>query len=144
MKWDDSIPVAQNVRDRLPRVLEEFYATGREAVRQDDSALLHKFRLEAKRVRYTLELFRPAYGPEFEKLLKALRKAQNALGEIQDCASAARLVEDPEFRRWAERRQRKLTLKLRRYWTAEFDAPGEERRWLRYLKTAARRKGAER
>lgn len=138
MKWDDSISVAQNTRQRLPRQLEKFYAAGREAAAQDDPALLHKFRLEAKRIRYTLELFRPAYGPALERLLQALRKVQNALGDIQDCAAAARLVEDPAFREWADCRQRKLIGKLRTHWAGEFDAPGEERRWLRYLKTARR------
>ncbi len=135
MKWNDSISVARNARERLPRLLEKFYAAGREAARQDDPALFHKFRLETKRVRYTLELFRPVYGPRLEDLLKALRKTQNALGEIQDCASASRLVHDPEFRSWVEQRQRKLIAKLRRYWKSEFDAAGEERRWLRRLKT---------
>jgi CHAD domain-containing protein len=137
MKWDDSISVAQNTRQRLPRQLEKFYAAGRDAAAQDDPALLHKFRLEAKRVRYTLELFRPAYGPGLEIMLQALRRVQNALGEIQDCA-AARLVDDPAFRKWADRHQRKLIGELRKHWAGEFDAPGEERRWLRYLKTAKR------
>ena len=142
MKWDDSIPVAQNAREQLPRLLEKFYAAGREATRQSDPALLHKFRLEAKRVRYTLELFRPVYGPGFEKLLKALQEAQSALGDIQDCASAAGLVEDPEFRAWVRKRQRKRIAKLRDYWADEFDAAGERRRWLRYLKTPATRECA--
>ena len=139
MKWDDTLPVAQNARERLPRLLEKFYAAGREVLAHEDPTTLHQFRLRGKRVRYTLEMFRPIYGPGLERLLKALRGAQNALGEINDCATARQIVSHPEFHEWVEKRQSKLHDEFRRYWRDEFDMPGQEKRWLRYLRVYTRR-----
>jgi CHAD domain-containing protein len=140
MKWSPDLPVEQNARERLPRVLEKFYAAGREVYEHEDPATLHRFRLEGKRVRYTLELFRPVYGPGLEKLLKALRKAQTALGDINDCATARLIVTHPEFQQWVEDRQLKLREEFRTYWLDEFDKPGQELLWVHYLKTYARRR----
>jgi CHAD domain-containing protein len=139
MKWDDAISVAQNARERLPPLLEEFYAAGREVLSHEDAESLHRFRLRGKRVRYTLELFRPVYGPGLENLLKALRGAQTALGEINDCATVRLMAVHPDFQTWIEKRQSKLRVEFRDYWLGEFDAPGQEKRWLRYLRVYTRR-----
>ena len=51
-------------RRELPRLAEAFFREGRRAASQEASAKqLHKFRLAAKRFRYTLELFAELYGP---------------------------------------------------------------------------------
>jgi CHAD domain-containing protein len=143
MKWNEAIPVEQNARQRLPRLLEKFYAAGREVIAHEDPETLHQFRLRGKRVRYTLELFRPLYGPGLEKLLKALRNAQTALGEINDCATARGLVPDPRFQSWIAERQARLRKEFHTYWAEEFDAPAKEQRCLRYLRTYARRKRSQ-
>lgn len=46
---------------------------------------LHAMRIAAKRVRYTLETFSNIYPAPIQEILKALRKAQDTLGEIHDC-----------------------------------------------------------
>jgi CHAD domain-containing protein len=141
MKWDADLPVEVNARRRLPKLLARFYTAGREVLAHEDPETLHQFRLHGKRVRYSLELFRPVYGPRIEQLLKRLRRAQNTLGEINDCATARLIVpSSPEFHAWLEKRQAALHDEFRRYWLDEFDAPGEEKRWLRYLRTYARAK----
>ncbi len=140
MKWDEALSVEQNARERLPGVLEKFYAAGRDVLRHEAPATLHRFRLQGKRVRYTLELFRPVYGPGLGKLIKALRKTQDALGVIQDGESANQIVAHPEFQNWVAERQEKLRADFRTYWKDEFDTPGQEQRWLRYLRTYARRR----
>lgn len=139
MKWDADLPVAVNARRRLPKLLARFYAAGREVLAHEDPTTLHQFRLQGKRVRYSLELFRPVYGPKLEKLLRRLRRAQTALGEINDCATARLIVpHSPEFHAWLDERQAKLHDEFVRYWLDEFDAPGEETYWLRYLARYAR------
>jgi|YelNatPaOPRAMG01_1025707.scaffolds.fasta_scaffold01729_15 CHAD domain-containing protein len=145
MKWDETAGVEVNARARLPKLLARFYAAGREVLAHEDPDTLHQFRLRGKRVRYSLELFRPVYGPGLEKLLKKLRGAQTALGEINDCATARALTpSEPEFHSWLDQRESALRAEFRRYWLDEFDAPGEERRWLRYLAVYARKRPARR
>ena len=143
MKWDQTDSVERNARARLPRVLEKFYAAGREVLQREDPGTLHRFRLQGKRVRYTLELFRPVYGPGLGKLLKVLRKAQDALGAIQDCETANQIVAHPEFQNGVKARQASLREDFRKYWQEEFDKPGQEPLWLRYLKTYARKVATE-
>jgi len=139
MKWDPDLPVEVNARRRLPKLLARFYAAGREVLAHEDPGTLHQFRLRGKRVRYSLELFRPVYGPKLEKLLKRLRRAQNALGEINDCATARLIVpHSSEFHAWLDERQATLHGEFVRYWLDDFDAPGEENNWIRYLARYAR------
>ena len=144
MKWNEDLPVEQNARERLPRLLEKFYAAGRDVLRDDTPETLHRFRLRGKRIRYTFELFRPVYGPGLGKLIKGLRKAQDALGAIQDCEAANEILAHPEFQKWVVERQGKLREDFRAYWKDEFDSPGQDQHWLRYLKTYARRRPGQR
>jgi hypothetical protein len=46
---------------------------------------LHDMRLAAKRLRYVLELFAPAFGPGAADGAKQAKKLQDVLGEIHDC-----------------------------------------------------------
>ncbi len=47
-------------------------------------AELHAMRVDAKRLRYTLETFSAIYPPQLEKIVKVVRKIQDTLGEIHD------------------------------------------------------------
>jgi len=106
---------------------------------------LHSVRLAAKRIRYTLELFRPCYGPGLESRIAGLRSLQQVLGDINDCAATGRLLArrapvSPHLAR-AERflaaRIRQTTAELRRLWSEVLDAPGRELRWTQYLSRKA-------
>src|SRR4051794_36822004 len=46
---------------------------------------LHDMRIAAKRLRYVLELFAPAFGPYAAKAAKQAKKLQDVIGEIHDC-----------------------------------------------------------
>jgi hypothetical protein len=46
---------------------------------------LHDMRIAAKRLRYILELFAPAFGPYAAGAAKQAKKLQDVLGEIHDC-----------------------------------------------------------
>jgi CHAD domain-containing protein len=47
-------------------------------------AELHEMRIAAKRLRYTLEIFAPLYGPEFAAAIEAVKSIQEQLGFIHD------------------------------------------------------------
>jgi CHAD domain-containing protein len=53
---------------------------------------MHRLRLEAKRVRYTLELFEPVYGEKTRLILESLKELQDKLGAINDCATTIEMV----------------------------------------------------
>ena len=148
MKPDSS--AAQFARQLLPRLAERFFARGRRAARPNASAAdLHRFRLAAKRFRYTLELFRPVYGPGLERRMAALRGIQQILGDANDCATARQLLlagreRNSRYARGAaafiEERAALLAIQFRDFWTQTFDAPGEQQRWMNYLTRFAGRR----
>jgi CHAD domain-containing protein len=145
--WNEHVGPAANARRELPRLAAEFFALVRAALSARSSPeQLHRVRLAAKRIRYTLELFRPCYGPALESRIESLRSLQQVLGEINDCAATQRLLANDLpaslYRRKAERflasQLRVKTAELRKLWTEVLDAPGQELRWTQYLERNAR------
>jgi len=145
--WDERASPAANARRVLPRLTAEFYAQVRAALAARPSPEgLHRVRLAAKRLRYTLELFRPCYGPGLESRIEGLRSLQQVLGEINDCAATVRLLArrapvSPHLakaERFLAARIRLKTAELRRLWSEGIDAPGQQRRWVHYLARNAR------
>lgn len=120
-----------------------YLAQGRKlAGHTPEPAAIHGFRLETKVFRYTLELFRPCYGPGLERRLEYLKEIQNHLGAISDYAATRKLIaaslpgQSPErlkLERILTRRARRKWAEFDRYWRLTFDTPSEERRWLNYL-----------
>jgi CHAD domain-containing protein len=53
---------------------------------------MHRFRLRAKRLRYTLEIFGAASGPGWKRQIERIRALQEHLGAINDCVSTRDLV----------------------------------------------------
>jgi hypothetical protein len=141
MEWDPMAGAGENVRLSLPAAVTEFFALGRNAAASTDPASLHAFRLASKRFRYTLELFRPLYGPGLDPKIEAVRRIQSVLGDRQDFAVlSARLRNSPmpseallDALRASDAKGLELEQRFREYWTGEFDVPGAEGRWLRYI-----------
>lgn len=52
--------------------------------RSDDVEGHHAMRIAAKRLRYTMELFRPLYGGELDRVLEAIKQVQSLLGDVHD------------------------------------------------------------
>jgi CHAD domain-containing protein len=140
--WDKTQSAGENARLHLPTLLRAFFALGQSvSTAAAAPAELHAFRLAAKRFRYTLELFRPLYGPGLEKRLEQVRQIQTLLGDRQDCAvlgERLRRVGNPsdavitalqDF----ERRGAELEDRFRRYWSETFAAQEAEQRWIRYF-----------
>ena len=141
--WDEAASATVNARAQLPAIAQSYFDQGRRLLDPSSSpAAMHRFRLETKAFRYTLELFRPCYGPALERYLSGLREIQDCLGALNDCAATRDLIaeklpkHDPEREKidgfLAEQRRRE-SAKFRRYWRTTFDSPGQEQRWLRYL-----------
>jgi len=143
LKWDESLSAAENARAALPELARSYFETGRKLTGKPPSpAALHRFRLDTKALRYTLELFRPCYGPGVDRRLAVLRKIQAYLGAINDYATtielaAARLPPDAPERGRIEALlsavARRKSLAFRRYAQRIFRDPGEERRWRNCL-----------
>ena len=143
LRWDESLSVAQNARAALPGLARSYFEKGRKLTgKLPTSTALHRFRLETKALRYTLELFRPCYGPGLDRRLAVLRKIQAYLGAINDYATtvelvAARLPSDAPEREGIEARlstvAKRKSLEFRRYAQRLFQDPGEQRRWRNYL-----------
>ena len=141
LKWDESAAAADNARNVLPGLSREWFAQGRVLASGNPSlARLHRFRLKTKRLRYTLELFRPCYGPSLdEACLEPLRGIQTILGEINDCPTAAALFraivpagspDGPKLDRHLAALAAKRIDGFRKAWGK---IEKREPRWMRYL-----------
>jgi CHAD domain-containing protein len=143
-EWDEKADAPANAEKFLPAVVTGYFQQGREILANRPAPQeLHALRLATKSLRYTLELFRPCYGPGLVERLDALRSLQQALGEINDTAAAARLVgrksrDSGTVKTFLEKRRAAKTEEFRKRW-AEFDAPGQERWWTHYLAHNARK-----
>jgi len=136
------LSAARHARRTLPPQVRGYFAEVRQLLAASaPPAELHTIRLATKRLRYTLELFRPCYGATLEGCLSALQRLQQLLGEVNDCAAAERLIEGllPEspirlrLGHFLRRRASAKAAALRTEWRGRFDAPGREQWWLRYL-----------
>jgi CHAD domain-containing protein len=141
--WDGGQSAIENARANLPSAAERFFLAGR-AVTDSRASLreIHQFRLELKRFRYSLELFRPCYGPGLKQRLDALKEIQDLLGDINDCETTRGMLRRPSsrrmeglepFRDYLTGRVEEDRARFIRHWRETFDAPGQERWWTAYL-----------
>jgi len=145
MKLDPQQSAAVTARVLLPKMARRYFEAGRKAVDQKrPPEELHAFRLETKRFRYTLELFRPLYGPNLDRYLRALRELQGALGKVSDYQAIARVLSNDAKLMIEIERAMKIKLKaLRRTWR-DFDSEGQLKRWRAYLGSEHSRPRAKR
>jgi len=137
--WKLDQGLEANLRRALPPLAEEFFDSGRAALSPGASyQKLHQFRLQAKRFRYTLELFEPFYGSEMVTGAGILKELQDRLGAINDCATTIVIL--GRDRRTAAAvdkllRQRKAVLQT--YAQSQF-VPQKLDWWKRWLAQPAR------
>ena len=149
--WEERAGAAVNARRELPHLAGSYFAQVRALLAEDPSAArLHRVRLLTKRLRYTLELFRPCYGPGLDTRLAALRRIQQSLGEVNDSTAAGRLLskamstaspQRARVLRYLEERAVVKAQEFRKDWAEVFDAPGQELWWTTYLARHARTPG---
>ncbi len=126
----------------LPQLAAEFFDAGEAAANPAAGyGKLHKFRVQGKKFRYTMELFASDYGPALAPRLHALRNVQKRLGDINDSITTAKLLE--KYRKshraiagdvveYLERLAVKNTAAFRRYWRKTLGAR-EKDAWVRYF-----------
>jgi CHAD domain-containing protein len=136
--WKDSLNLRENLRKRLPKLAAAYFKEGRQALSPGTHWKdMHQFRLRTKRFRYTLEMFRDAYGPALEERIESLKKVQTYLGEINDAIVTSAMLEQveatEEIRAELGRQADAKTAKVHEYWATTFDGPGAERKWMQYL-----------
>jgi CHAD domain-containing protein len=134
MKLKTTRNAAETARVLLPKLLEKYFKAGRKAAKGETSPKkLHGFRLATKQFRYSLELFRPLYGPSLERKLGALSGLQGVLGKLSDYHSVRTLIKgDKALEQKLDRATGKKLKEFREQWAA-FDTEGQLKRWKTYL-----------
>jgi CHAD domain-containing protein len=74
---------------------------------------LHRMRIAAKRLRYTLELFAPVYDGALDDHVKRIKRIQTLLGDLHDCDVWIELL--PRFAERERRRMQKFQGSTRGY-----------------------------
>jgi CHAD domain-containing protein len=91
--WNIDENSEDNLRRILPALAKEFFDAGANAaIPAATLPNLHRFRLNSKRFRYTLELFEEFYGAEMSRAATVLKGMQDRLGAINDCAVTMNLL----------------------------------------------------
>jgi CHAD domain-containing protein len=119
--WETGEAPGPNARRVLPALAQQLFRDGdAAAVPESTHQELHRFRLQVKRFRYTLELFEPVYRAEMNLGIAMLRGLQDRLGAISDCGATLQVVKK---HRSAAAAVRKLldarASDFREYWTRE-------------------------
>jgi CHAD domain-containing protein len=113
------LPLAETARERLPRIAKKFLRDGDQA---SSAKELHRARIEAKKLRYTMEILDPAFGEQFRPAIERMKTVQSALGKINDAHAVRLLVRDAggdaEIEDWLKKRQKKHTREFRNEWPA--------------------------
>ncbi len=151
VRWDSELDAAANAKVVLPAMATDLFAAGREAAQRNAKIKkLHEFRLLTKRFRYTVEIFRPLYGPAMDARLGSLRKLQQLLGKVSDCDATTQLLKATAGKgkrkgqlqmvlAYIRGEERMRAAEFQEYWAEKFNAPGQEERWVRYLRDYAGR-----
>jgi CHAD domain-containing protein len=131
-------PAGPPARDAMFHAAKQLFKRGAKA---DDSKGLHRLRIAAKKLRYTLEFLalQTTRLPQIERL-------QSQLGSINDYETARRIVEEEsgpkKLLAQIEDRQRKKIRQFRRYWKSDFEGDGNHRKWMADLSRAGKQAAA--
>ncbi len=99
----------------------------------DTATDLHQFRLATKHLRYTIELFAPAYGRGAQTKLNVLKEIQAHLGKFHDCQAAGELElvkNDAQLDQSLAERQHAQSEKFKKTWET---VRGQRDAWVRYF-----------
>jgi hypothetical protein len=103
---DPSAPVLDNARRVLAIRVAEFYSYEPVIPYPELSEALHDLRISAKRLRYTLELFRPQFGKVGERQIDRIKAIQETLGTLHDHDVRIELIGDELSRFMVEQSQK--------------------------------------
>jgi hypothetical protein len=109
---DPKRSLAENARIILKMRIAEYYHYTPIVHDEHAGVLLHELRIAAKRLRYTLEMFRDVFGEDGERQIERVKAIQELLGELHDCDVRIELIED-ELAELAGRQMRELSTRLK-------------------------------
>ncbi|MGH2560426.1 MAG: CHAD domain-containing protein [Thermomicrobiales bacterium] len=93
-RLDPSATLADNARRILAIRVAEFYSYAPIVAEESAVEELHDQRIAAKRLRYTLELFRSVFGELGERQIERVKAIQEDLGQLHDFDVRIALVEE--------------------------------------------------
>jgi CHAD domain-containing protein len=143
--WKPYESAALNARRVLPKLVRDYFESGRKLDRDSGARDMHGFRLKTKHLRYTLEAFVSLYGPGLKQRIDSLRPIQNALGDLNDCEvllAGLRKKLPNAVRAHIRKRAGEKHKEFLRYWREEFDVADEDNKWEQYLTRSVRLKPA--
>lgn len=118
-----------NSRQAAVHAIQRLFRRGAEAHRPKD---LHRVRIAAKKLRYTLEMVAPGH-PEIEQI----KRLQSDLGRINDYETAWTIVKEESggdfVRDQLKDKQSKKIRAFRNRWTSTLADPAVARAWIRKL-----------
>jgi CHAD domain-containing protein len=126
--------IEATARSTLSGMGRKFFKAGTKAAAPGSSGEdLHDFRLLAKKFRYTLELFSPAYPSALENQIGRIKEIQSLLGAINDYQTVRNMVADsgkhPKLEAALKKFQSQRVRKFRKLWAVEFSAPKLPKQW---------------
>ncbi len=86
--------LGDNARRILAVRLAEFYSYALIVSNEQATEELHNLRIAAKRLRYTLELFRVVFGDVGERQIERVKAIQEELGNLHDADVRVALIQD--------------------------------------------------
>jgi CHAD domain-containing protein len=118
-------PIGVTARHTVEPVLREFVSRGKRALSPKAAVeRIHRLRIEAKKLRYTLELFAPVFGTSFDGWLERIKTLQDILGVIGDCETVRKMIErlggDRRIESALRRKVRRRMEAFRQLWTDSF------------------------
>ena len=123
--------------DSLPQLAQRFFKAGHSAVTHDSGEKLHEFRIQAKKLRYTLELFVPLYGAAMEERIQKIKSVQNVLGKMNDYRSVLAMAREANCGKKLiaalKKSERRQIREFRAKWAEQFASSVAEE-WKRALK----------
>jgi CHAD domain-containing protein len=125
--------VEEAAKKTLPRLVKRFLDLGDQAGGAGDLEQLHRLRIAAKRLRYTLELLAPSGKSALGARLKQIKNVQAILGSINDAELVRKMVVRENAARslcaeLVKRRDQKIE-EFRSHWKADFAGPGNLVGW---------------
>jgi hypothetical protein len=91
---DPNASLADNARQILRVRIAEYYSYAPIVDDERQMTALHNLRISAKRLRYTLELFRSVFGELGEAEIERVKTIQELLGQLHDHDVRIALIED--------------------------------------------------
>lgn len=129
----DPSPVRPSAASLLAALSREYFTLGRKVISQPTGARLHQLRLATKRLRYAIEVFADLAPAATKRPLRAMKKLQDLLGDINDGRATKELLgkrATVEHRELFRERFARLRDEFVAYWKNTFDAEGAEAAWL--------------